>query len=143
VLREEHAAAELAPPGGGSVDQLIERVRGTGLPVRYETAGDPEAADSAVRLCVYRVIQEALTNTMKHAGPDAHATIHVQYTPTEIRVLAEDDGPGTEAVPLPPSGHGLQGMRERVKAFGGEVSSGPRSPNGWAISVRLPVGEAS
>jgi signal transduction histidine kinase len=141
VLREDHSTAELAPSGAGSVDQLIERVRGTGLPVRYETTGDPEVAGSAVRLCVYRVIQEALTNTMKHAGRDAHATVHVQYTPAEVRVIAEDDGEGISTAPLPSSGHGLQGMRERVKAFGGEVSSGPRAPHGWAISARLPLAE--
>jgi signal transduction histidine kinase len=143
VLREDDTPAELAPASEASVDQLIERVRGTGLPVRYETVGDAAVADSAVRLCVYRVIQEALTNTMKHAGTDTHATVTVQYTLSEVRVVTEDDGQGAVTSPLPPSGHGLQGMRERVKAFGGEVSSGPRSPNGWTISARLPVGEAS
>jgi signal transduction histidine kinase len=144
VLREDHAPAELAPlPGDVSVDQLIERVRGTGLAVRYETVGDSRVASSAVRLCVYRVIQEALTNTMKHAGRDARATVRVQYAPSEIRVLAEDDGQGTAPLPLPPSGHGLEGMRERVRAFGGDVSSGPRSPHGWTVSARLPVSEAT
>lgn len=143
VLREDHAPAELAPSGDASVDQLIERVRGTGLPVWYESSGDPQVADAAVRLCIYRVIQEALTNTMKHAGRDAHASVQVQYTPAEIRITAEDDGQGTQTLALPPSGHGLQGMRERVKAFGGEVSSGPRTPSGWTISARLPVGEVS
>jgi signal transduction histidine kinase len=143
VLREDDAPAELAPASEISVDQLIERVRGTGLPVRYETVGDAAVADSAVRLCVYRVIQEALTNTMKHAGKETHATVRVQYTPSEVRVLAEDDGQGAVAAPPPPSGHGLQGMGERVRAFGGEVSSGPRAPHGWTVSARVPVGEAS
>ena len=144
VLREDHAPAELDPLSGDiSVDQLVERVRGTGLPVRYETIGDSSIANSAIRLCVYRVIQEALTNTMKHAGRGARATVCVQYAPTEIRVLAEDDGQGTATVPLPPSGHGLEGMRERVLAFGGDVSSGPRVPHGWAVSARLPLSEAT
>lgn len=144
VLREDHAPAELAPlPGDLSVDQLIERVRGTGLAVRYETVGDSLAASSAVRLCVYRVVQEALTNTMKHAGRDARATVRVQYATSEIVVLAEDDGQGTGTTPLPPSGHGLEGMRERVRAFGGEVSSGPRAPHGWTIRARLPLSAAS
>jgi signal transduction histidine kinase len=143
VLREDDVPAELAPTSDISVDQLIERVRGTGLPVRYETDGDAGVADSAVRLCVYRVIQEALTNTMKHAGHDTRATVRVHYTPSEVHVMAEDDGLGTVTRPLPPSGHGLQGMRERVRAFGGEVSSGPRSPHGWTVSARVPVGEAS
>jgi signal transduction histidine kinase len=144
VLREDHAPAELAPlPGDLSVDQLIERVRGTGLAVRYETVGDSLAAGSAARLCVYRVIQEALTNTMKHAGRDARATVRVQYSTSEILVLAEDDGQGTGTTPLPPSGHGLEGMRERVRAFGGEVSSGPRAPHGWTIRARLPLSAAS
>ena len=144
VLREDHVPAELAPlSGDSSVDQLVERVRSAGLPVRYETAGDPSAASSAVLLCVYRVIQEALTNTMKHAGRGARATVRVQYTPAEIVVLAEDDGQGTATLPLPSSGHGLEGMRERVKAFGGDVSSGPRTPHGWTVSARLPLREAT
>jgi signal transduction histidine kinase len=144
VLREDDAPAALAPLTEDiSVDQLIERVRSTGLAVRYETVGDASAAGSAVRLCVYRVIQEALTNTMKHAGHGARATVRVQYAPAEIRVLAEDDGQGTAPLPLPPSGHGLEGMRERVRAFGGDVSSGPRAPHGWTVSARLPVSEAT
>jgi len=144
VLHEDHGAAELAPlSADSSVDQLIERVRSTGLAVRYETAGDSSVASSALRLCVYRVIQEALTNTMKHAGREARATVRVQYAPSEIRVLAEDDGQGTAAMPPPPSGHGLEGMRERVMAFGGDVSSGPRSPHGWTVSARLPLIEAT
>jgi signal transduction histidine kinase len=144
VLREDHVPAELAPLSGDiSVDQLIERVRGTGLAVRYETTGDSSTASSAIRLCVYRVIQEALTNTMKHAGREARATVCVQYAPSEIRVLAEDDGQGTTPLPLPRSGHGLEGMRERVRAFGGDVSSGPRSPHGWTVAARLPLGEAT
>ena len=144
VLREDQVPAELAPlSGDASVDQLVERVRSAGLAVRYETVGDSRVASSAVGLCVYRVIQEALTNTMKHAGRGAHATVRVQYAPSEIHVLAEDDGQGTATLPLPPSGHGLEGMRERVKAFGGDVSSGPRAPHGWTVSARLPVGEAA
>jgi signal transduction histidine kinase len=144
VLREDDAPAQLAPlPADVSVDQLIERVRGTGLAVRYETVGDPSVASFAARLCVYRVIQEALTNTMKHAGRDARATVRVQYAPAEIRVLTEDNGQGTAPLPLPSSGHGLEGMRERVRAFGGDVSSGPRAPHGWTVSVRLPVSAAT
>jgi signal transduction histidine kinase len=144
VLRENHVPAELAPLSGDiSVDQLIERVRSTGLAVRYETIGDSSIASSAIRLCVYRVIQEALTNTMKHAGREARAIVRVQYAPSEIRVLAEDDGQGTTPLPFPPSGHGLEGMRERVRAFGGDVSSGPRSPHGWTVSARLPLNEAT
>ena len=140
VLREDHGAAGLTPAGDLSVDNLIERVRGTGLVVRYETTGDAGVADPAVRLTVYRVIQEALTNTMKHGGRGARATVRVDYAPTEVRVRCEDDGPGTASLPLPPSGHGLDGMRDRARAVGGEVSSGPRAPHGWTISARLPVG---
>jgi signal transduction histidine kinase len=143
VLREERSQAGLIPlPGDISIDQLIERVRSAGLAVRFETAGDPPAASSAVLLCMYRVIQESLTNTMKHAGRGARATIRVHYAPAEICILAEDDGQGTAPLPVPPSGQGLAGMRERVRAVGGAVSSGPRSPRGWVVSARLPVGEA-
>src|SRR6185437_2018732 len=90
VLRHDHAPAELSPlSGGSSVDELVARVRATGLAVRYETAGDSSVASSAILLCLYRVIQEALTNTMKHAGRSARATVRVEYAPAEIRVLAE------------------------------------------------------
>jgi signal transduction histidine kinase len=144
VLRQDDAPAELSPLSGGiSLDELIERVRTTGLAVQYETVGDSSVASSAILLCVYRVIQEALTNTMKHAGRSARATVRVEYAPAEIRVLAEDDGQGSVPLPFPPSGHGLEGMRERVRAFGGDVSSGPRSPHGWTVAARLPVGEAT
>ncbi|HEX3957175.1 MAG TPA: histidine kinase [Trebonia sp.] len=144
VLRKDSAPAALVPLTDDiSVDQLVERVRGTGLAVRYETAGDSSAVSSAIQLCVYRVIQEALTNTMKHAGQGARATVRVLYAQSEISVLAEDDGQGTGPLPVPASGHGLEGMRERVLAFGGDVSSGPRSPHGWTVSARLPVGEAT
>jgi signal transduction histidine kinase len=78
---------------------------------------------------------------MKHAGHGAHAIIRIRYAPGEIHVTAEDDGLGTATLPLPSSGHGLEGIRERVRAFGGEVSSGPRSPHGWTVAARLPLEE--
>jgi len=143
VLREDDAPTALAPSGEASVEQLVERVRGTGLPVRYETTGDASVASPAVRLCVYRIVQEALTNTMKHGGRGAHATVHVQYALSQITIVAEDDGPGAGSPPLPLSGHGLDGMRERVRAFGGEVSIGPRSPRGWTVAAQLPTGETA
>ncbi len=70
-------------------------------------------------------------------------TLFLSEGTVKIHVLAEDDGQGTAAMPLPPSGHGLEGMRERVVTFGGDVSSGPRSPHGWTVSARLPLGEAA
>lgn len=147
VLREDSAPAGRAPlPAGGSVDELVERVRGAGLAVRYSTSGDAGLASPAVQLCVYRVIQEALTNTMKHAGPGAHASVAVQYAPSEACVVVEDDGEGNApargARPFPASGHGLNGMRERVSALGGEVTSGPGTPRGWTVCARIPAGPA-
>jgi signal transduction histidine kinase len=90
-----------------------------------------------VQLTVYRLVQEALTNTLKHGGKGASAVVRLLYLPGELRLDIEDDGAGA-AAPLPDTtGRGLAGMRQRVLAFGGEVQSGPRSPAGWRVSARL------
>ncbi len=123
-------------PGFADLDDLVARVRAAGLPVRYERTGAAADLPTGVQLAVFRLVQEALTNTMKHAGPRASAAVRVQVSPGEVRVDVEDDGTGGTAEPGA-AGGGLTGMRERIRAFGGELDCGPRDPRGWRVSARL------
>jgi signal transduction histidine kinase len=108
--------------------------------VRYELSGNGPDLPGAVQLAIFRLVQEALTNTMKHAGPGVTATIRLQLAPSEVRVDVEDDGPGG-TVAAGPAGGGLTGMRERISAFGGELEFGPRHPRGWRVTARFEVGQ--
>jgi signal transduction histidine kinase len=142
VLRDsihDPADARAPLPDLAALDELVERVRAAGLPVRYEVDGAPPAESAGLQLAVYRLIQEALTNTLKHAGPDAGATVRVRYTDTETGVEIVDDGRGGADATRSDDGRGLIGMRERVDAFGGELRCGPRSPHGWIVAARFPL----
>ena len=92
---------------------------------------------AGVQLTVYRLVQEALTNTLKHGGPGAHAAVRLNYLPGELRVDIDDDGAGAAATTPVSVGGGLTGMQERVHAYGGDVQAGPRQPGGWRVSARL------
>jgi hypothetical protein len=117
------------------LDGLLGGVRAAGLPVRYDVTGTGADLPPAFQLAVFRLVQEALTNTMKHAGPGASATVRLRFTPAEVRVDVEDDGTPRGAGPA--AGGGLTGMRERISAFGGELDFGPRQPRGWRVTARL------
>ena len=123
-------------PGLADLDDLLGTVRAAGLPVRYEHGGTAGDLPAGLQLAVFRLVQEALTNTMKHAGPGASATVRLQLTPAEVCVEVEDDGTGS-AGGAGAAGGGLTGMRERVSAFGGELDCGPRQPRGWRVAARL------
>ena len=99
----------------------------------------PRTCRTGVQLAVFRLVQEALTNTMKHAGPRASAAVRLQASPGEVRVDVEDDGTGGTAEPGA-AGGGLTGMRERISASGGELDCGPREPQGWRVTARLHPG---
>ena len=129
-------------PGLSDLDGLFTRVRSAGLPVRYERTGPPGDTPPGVQLVVFRLIQEALTNTMKHAGPGASAAVRLRLEPDEVRVEVEDDGAGSVGVARAPGG-GLTGMAERVGAYGGELTCGPRQPRGWRVTARLDPGTAA
>jgi signal transduction histidine kinase len=123
-------------PGLDDLDDLLGRVRAAGLPVRYERTGTAADLPPGIQLAVFRLVQEALTNTMKHAGPRVSAAVRLQVTPAEVRVDVVDDGTGGSAEPSAVGG-GLTGMRERISAFGGELDCGPRDPRGWRVTARL------
>jgi signal transduction histidine kinase len=126
-------------PGVAELDALVARVRSAGLPVRYECTGIAVELPTGVQLAVFRLVQEALTNTMKHAGPRASAAVRLQVSSGEVSVDIEDDGAGG-MTSVGAAGGGLTGMRERIRAFGGDLDCGPRDPQGWRVSARIRPG---
>ena len=142
VLKSEETVAPLAPqPGMATLDTLLGQVREAGLPVELETEGQPVELPPGVDLSAYRIVQEALTNALKHAGP-ARAWVHVRYREDSLELEVENDG-RDGAAQGDGAGHGLVGMRERVAVYGGELESGPRPGGGFAVRARLPIGAES
>jgi signal transduction histidine kinase len=132
------APQDLQPmPDLAELDVLIERVRAAGLATTLEVHGSAAEVPAGVQLTVYRLVQEALTNTLKHGGADAHALVRLHYLPGELRINVDDDGVGALGLSPPEGGSGLAGMRERVHAYGGQVEAGPRQPAGWGVAARL------
>jgi len=135
------AAADLTPqPGLDRLAALVQRVRDAGLPVELSTAGQPRPVSSGVSLAAYRVVQEALTNTVKHAA-GATATVLVEYAADRLRVEVTDTGgtPGTTADTG--DGHGLIGLRERLAVYGGTLQTGPRLTGGYRVAAHIPLEE--
>jgi signal transduction histidine kinase len=145
VLRERDgtgagSAEVLQPvPDLSQLDALIEQVRSAGLDTALELHGQAPDVPAGVQLAVYRLVQEALTNTLKHGGAGASASVRLSFEPGELRVDVNDDGAGSAAPAAAGVGGGLPGMRERVRAYVGDVQAGPRRPAGWAVSARLPL----
>jgi signal transduction histidine kinase len=142
VLRSDEAAGELTPqPGTQSLSELAERVRAVGLPVRLEIAGNVDDLPAGVGLGIYRIVQEALTNSLKHAGPGTKAVVRVTRAGDEVTLDICDDGRHSERSLVGVSGgNGLIGMRERALVFGGTLEAGPRAAGGWAVHASLPIG---
>ncbi len=135
---EERAALHPAP-GLGDLDGLVADMGRSGVDVELWISGDRPAVPSGVDLSAYRVVQEALTNVIKHAGPAAKARVDVRYTATSVCVEVTDDGRGG-AAPGTPGGHGLVGMRERVAVHGGTLDAGPGEAGGFRVAARFPLG---
>ncbi|MEV0430160.1 sensor histidine kinase [Micromonospora sp. NPDC050495] len=141
VVRRDEAADERSPaPGLAQLPQLRERLAGAGVPVSVEVEGEPRPLPVAVDLAAYRVVQEALTNVLRHAGP-ATAAVRLRYAPAEVAVEVTDTGRGAAAGPPRPGGYGLAGMRERVTALGGSFTAGPAPAGGFRVHATLPVEE--
>ncbi|MFE3945984.1 sensor histidine kinase [Streptomyces sp. NPDC059118] len=147
VLRTGDAqeSGEYVPqPDVGQIEDLIEQVRQTGLAVDFKIEGTPRSLPSGVELTAYRIVQEALTNTRKHGGPDAGASVRLVYFDDGLGLLVEDDGRGAahelyEDGGADGAGHGMIGMRERVGMVGGTLDAGPRPGGGFRISALLPL----
>jgi signal transduction histidine kinase len=136
VLRTEADEPALAPsPSLGHLDELVERVRRAGLPVAVQTVGEPVELPPGLDISAYRIVQEALTNALKHAG-DARASVIVSYCARTVEIEVSDDGRG--GTPNG-GGHGLTGLRERVTVFGGELETKGREGGGFLVRARLPL----
>ena len=134
---DQPATAALTPqPGLQHVDRLISQVEEAGLPVTLRVEGDRPELSPGVDLSAYRIVQEGLTNALKHAK-GAHAQVLIRYVDSHVQLEIADDGPGqatTDGL-----GHGLVGMRERVALYGGTLEAGPRDGGGFILRAELPV----
>ena len=137
MLRSGDESLPLAPqPSLRELATLVDQVQAAGLPVQLTVEGEPRDLPPGVDLSAFRIVQEALTNALTHAGP-AHARVVLRYRADELEVEISDDGPGTGGVSG--SGYGLVGMRERVSVYGGELQAGRRPEGGYTLRVRLPL----
>jgi signal transduction histidine kinase len=137
AMRSDGDGLELAPqPGLGGLDSLVDEVGRAGLPVRLNVEGEPSRLPGAIDLSAYRIIQEGLTNALKHARA-SHADVVLRYGPGELHIEVRDDGEGSST--SDGLGHGLVGIRERVKIFGGEMTAGNAKEGGFILSARLPL----
>lgn len=139
VLREEGSAAEYSPLQGlEHLEELVQRVRDSGVQVDLAVRGRTDDVGQEVDRAAYRVVQEALTNVLKHAGPDAEVDVDVLRTPMVLLVRVTDDGRGL-APDSDGEGNGILGMAERVEVLGGSVQAGPRPRGGWEVVATLPT----
>ncbi len=149
VLRQvdEEESGRVPAPRLTQLDALADATTQAGLPTTVSISGAREALAPTVELAAYRIVQESLTNVLRHAGPDAHATVEVVIGDRELAVQVDDDGRGPPSAGQVPgefkdgTGAGLAGMRERAAAFGGSLEAGPRSSRGWRVRAVLPLPE--
>ena len=142
VLRDRASGGERAPlPGLDRLPDLVDQLQLSGLPVELLVEGEARPLPQGVDLTAYRIIQEALTNTLQHAGP-ARAGVTVRFSDQAVDIEVRDDGRGITAAAATGGlveGHGLVGMRERVAVFGGRLHAGPRPGGGYHIRAHLPL----
>jgi signal transduction histidine kinase len=144
VLRDDATApAELAPqPGLGRLEDLLEQVRAAGLPVRVAITGSPRPISPIEDATAYRIVQESLTNILKHADRPTEVTVTIAWAAEALSLEVTDDGRSASATSRP-DGHGLLGMSERAALFEGSVSAGPVDGKGWQVNASLPLVEVS
>ncbi|MFI6512199.1 sensor histidine kinase [Streptosporangium sp. NPDC050855] len=141
VLRDDTGTAEPhAPqPGLARLGELVDQARASGLPTELAVRGTPRGLPEGEQLVIYRIVQEALTNTLRHAGPGTRAVVELGFGRDEVELEIADDGRGP-AGRGSTGGHGLVGMRERAAVYGGTVRAAPRSGGGFQVLARIPVG---
>ncbi len=141
VLREDGENAGNEPrPGLDQIDDLVARVRDAGLPTTLTITGAKPVLSESLQVTLYRIAQEALTNVLKHGGPEVTASVHLDCSPAQVRLDVRNDGRSRVTVPVVSTpGRGLLGMTERVHAFGGRIQTGPAQSGGWFVTAELPV----
>jgi signal transduction histidine kinase len=140
VLRDDESPGELLPqPGLQDIDALVSQVRAAGLPVAVSVEGDVRELPAGAQLTVFRLVQEALTNSLKHAGPHAQALVRLRYDAAGVDVEVSDNGVGRRSTAQGAQGLGLNGMRERAAVYAGTIEAGPLAAGGWRVYTRLAV----
>ncbi|NLV80912.1 MAG: sensor histidine kinase [Rhodococcus sp.] len=140
VLRDDDRREFTTTPGVREIGVLVDRMRASGLDVTYTVTGDPREITAGPGLSVYRIVQESLTNVLKHAGPRALAAVTLTWRPDTVTVEVVDDGRGAAAlVESRPGGQGLTGIEERARLHGGRALTGPRPGGGFRVRAEIPV----
>jgi signal transduction histidine kinase len=142
ILETDDWAALEPQPGLDQLDELLQRMRVTGLPIEATVEGTPRRLSPGVDLTAYRVVQEALTNALKH-GAGAHARVVLRWGDDALELEIADNGRGPPPDGMQTPGHGLIGMRERVTLFGGSLETGERPGGGFLVRARIPLSQAS
>jgi signal transduction histidine kinase len=137
MLRDPHGDRRGPAPGLGQVEELVGLARETGLDVKVEVTSPPRELPSATDQAAYRILQESITNVIRHAGP-ARVTVTLAYGPDELELRVADDGRGPSG-DVDRVGRGIAGMRERAALLGGELTAGPRPGGGFQVRARLPL----
>jgi signal transduction histidine kinase len=137
AMRRDDEVELLPQPGLDDLESLVADIRAAGLPVRVQVQGQPVALPPGLDLSAYRIVQEGLTNSLKHAGA-SQAEVEVRYAPHELQLEVRDNGPGNASMDKG-LGHGLVGVRERVKIYGGEMSAGASRAGGFVLRARIPL----
>nr|WP_281353563.1 sensor histidine kinase [Phytoactinopolyspora mesophila] len=143
VLRTEDGDVRAPAPGLANLDDLVAGIQDSGLPVRFTTTGTVRPVSSGIELAIYRIVQEALTNVLKHAGPDATAEVRLDWTPAGLLLSITDDGRGAAADSslrneAAGAGNGIPGMSERAALYGGKLQAGPVLGGGFVVRARIP-----
>ncbi|MFB9309001.1 signal transduction histidine kinase [Agromyces hippuratus] len=136
----EHDAAPMEPsPGLADLPELVDRAATPGRAATFEQAGAARATSPGLGLTVYRVVQESLTNTLKHTQPPTTSAVRLEWRTEVLEVTVDDDGGAETAASGPTEGRGIRGMRERARQLGGELENGPRDGGGWRTRLTLPL----
>ncbi len=138
VLRADDATSLRPNPGMEALDELAHNFAESGLPVALEIEPDWRPPNVAIDAAVYRIVQESLTNVLKHGGTNVRAQVAIRHENDQVLVTVADDGRGSASANRP-GGHGLRGMQERVELFGGTLRAGPRPGGGFEVRATLPL----
>ena len=138
VFRQPDGGERSPTPGLDQLDALVQRITEGGVPVDLEITGDPARLPAATDLAAYRIVQESLTNVVKHAGPTS-ASVRVHYGPDEVELEVTDEGRARPGAEVSSTGYGIPGMGERASAVGGTLETGPRAGGGFRVHARLPL----